>query len=75
LATKEDFEMKVLRRFVLVAPLSFVVLTMIPRAALALLGLPGGGGDAPELDPSLVIGGLGAAGAFVAFMIARRRSK
>ena len=70
--------MKVLGRFGLLAILSFVGLTMMPRAALALLGLPilpGGGGDAPELDPSLVIGGLGAAGALVALMLARRRSK
>jgi hypothetical protein len=73
--------MKVLRRLVLLAALSFVGLTMIPRAALAKHhdGDEGGrdaeGGDAPELDPSLVIGGLGAAGALVALMLARRRGK
>jgi hypothetical protein len=77
----EGFKMKLLRRFVFLAALSFVGLAMIPRAALAKheRGNEGDrdadGGAAPELDPSLVIGGVGAAGALVALMLARRRGK
>lgn len=76
--------MKVLRRLVLVAALSFVGLSMIPRAVLAGRGnnqgqdnnSQGWSGDspaAPELDPSLVIVGLGVAGGFLALMLERRR--